>query len=151
MLEAYQNHYSVWLMHLLYILATLFDIVVGYWIGKIFHDRFAKSRFSNYARRKMDEFSEMSGKYGKKIALIVFGPIIFPISAVLAPWLEVSFVDALIFFLIGDVIFWYAFEWLAVLGIKSVIPDPTLALYALVALIIVIIIAIRHGKIKRMK
>ena len=31
--EAYQHHYNIWLIHLLFSVATLFDIIVGYYVG----------------------------------------------------------------------------------------------------------------------
>jgi membrane protein YqaA with SNARE-associated domain len=149
LLEAYQHHENVWIIHLLYIVATTIDIVVGYYVGKLIQVRLKESKFFLYAKRKADAFTASQGNMSRRIALLLYGPILFPISAFITPWLDIPFSEAFIFLFLGDLLFWYGPEWLVVLGIKSFIPDPTIALYGVLILIIVIMFGVNYFKKKK--
>jgi membrane protein YqaA with SNARE-associated domain len=150
LLEAYQYHYNVWILHLLFIIATAFDAICFYYLGSYIQKKFSQSKIVLYAKRKSQSFLEFAGKKGTRIALFLYGPIIFPISAFIAPWVEISFWDSFIFLFLGDLVFWYGSEWLLVLGVKSFIPDPHLALLGIFVLSIFFIVAIRFLR-KRIK
>jgi hypothetical protein len=153
LLEAYQYHYNIWLIHLLFVAATLLDVVIGYALGsfvrkKTFH---SNARLIRYGMGKSDELSAFIGKQGKIMSLVVLGPIIFPWSAFVAPWLEISFFDAMVFLFIGDLIFWYGSEWLIVLGVKTFFPNPIAAVFAVVAVSLLITIGIKYLKSSKKK
>jgi membrane protein YqaA with SNARE-associated domain len=148
LLEAYQHGYNIWLIHLIFVVATLFDIVVGYFIGNFIRKRYAHGRLAQYIERKMKIFSEKTGKAGQRIALMIYGPLIFPISALVAPWLGIGFWDALVFMFIGDLLLWYVFLWIVVLGVKTVIPDPADALYVILGISLVFVIGRTYFKNK---
>ncbi len=130
LLEGYQHHYNVWIIHLLFVIATVLDTACFYYLGVFFHKKFSHGKLVLYTKNKAEAFLKFAGKNGQRIALFVYGPIIFPISAFIAPWLEISFWDALVFLFLGDLVFWYGSEWLVVFGVKSFIPDPQWALYS---------------------
>lgn len=93
-------------------------------------------------------FSGAAGTYGEYVFFFVAGPILFPLSAVVAPWLDMSFVRTLIFLFLGDLVFWYGSEWLIVLGVKSAVPDPLGALFGVVVLSLLLSLALRYFRNK---
>jgi membrane protein YqaA with SNARE-associated domain len=132
LLEAYQYHYNVWIIHALFVLATVLDIVVGYAIGKWLHGRFSDNPLMQRLVRWTRPFSGSAGKYGEYVFFFLAGPFLFPLSALIAPWLDISFARTLVFLLLGDAIFWYAPEWLIVLGVKGTVTDPLAALFGVI-------------------
>jgi membrane protein YqaA with SNARE-associated domain len=145
LLEAYQYHYNVWIIHLLFIIATLLDIVVGYAIGKWLQRRFSENkvmqRFVHWARSVSGP-----GTYGQYLFLFVWSTVLFPFSAVLAPWLDIPFWRTLVCMFIGDLVLWYGVEWLVVLGVKTFVPDPIDALYGVVAASLLLALLMRYLK-----
>ncbi|MDB5194188.1 MAG: hypothetical protein JWN50_202 [Parcubacteria group bacterium] len=141
--EAYTQHYPLWPIHGLFVVATLIDIVVGYYLGAFIHKRFAHTKVVSWLRTKFDALVGMIGKKGKIATLIFFVPIIFPISALFLSWLEVSLGEALIYVLIGEAVFWYAQEWLIVLGVHAFTKNTHIALY--IILLITLVLSI-YGK-----
>lgn len=144
LLEAYQYHYNIWVIHALYVVATLLDITVGYWIGAWMHRRFSQKEWAQKLVRKARIFTGAAGKYGEYVFFFLGGPILFPLSTVVAPWLDFSFAKTLFFLFLGDLVFWYGSEWLVVLGVKSVIPDPLGALFGVVFISLLIALALRY-------
>ena len=96
-----------------------------------------------YAKEKAEQFKKFAGNQSLNIAFLVYGPIIFPLSAFIAPWLGVSFWNTFIYLFVGDLIIWYGGEWLLVLGINF-ISDPELALFGILALSVLIAGGIRY-------
>ena len=146
LLQSYQNNYNVWLIHILFIGATIIDICVGYFVGTFIHKRFKNNKIVSYAHAKTESFFQFAGKNSKRIALFVYGPVIFPISAFFIPWIGMSFWEAFIFFLAGDIVFWYVPEWLLVLGVKLFVQNSQLALYVIVTLSILLTILMKYMK-----
>jgi len=144
LLEAYQYHYNVWVIHGLFVVATLLDITVGYWLGTWlrggFSERPLMRRFMHWARAA----STFAGKYGEYLFLFIWGPYIFPLSTVIAPWLDIPFWKTFVFLFLGDLVFWYGSEWLIVLGVKSAVPDPLGALYGVVIVSLLIALLLRY-------
>ena len=143
LLKVYQLHYNMWFVHLLFVVATILDILVGYCLGVYFYRHFEKSKVAIYAKEKAEQFKTFAGNQSLNIAFLIYGPIIFPLSAFIAPWLGVSFWSTFIYLFIGDLIIWYGGEWLLVLGINF-IPDPELALFGILFLSVLIAGGIRY-------
>lgn len=148
LLQAYQTHHNLWIIHLLFIIATLFDAIILYYLGKILNEKYSQNKIIVRIKQKTESFIQFTGKHSKKIALLVYGPIIFPLSAFIAPWIGISFWESTIFLLIGDFIIWYGSEWIIVLGVKTFVSDPKLALYIIGIISIFISIVIRYARSK---
>lgn len=143
-LYAYQSGFNVWIIHLLFVLCTIIDIFIGYYVGVRVHKKYLDNRIVKYAKRKAEALEHYTGKHGYKLALIVFGQMIFPISAFITPWIGVTFKESFIYLLIGEVVLWYGLEWLLILGIKTFVPDPQIALYGLIVIALLIIAVVRR-------
>ncbi len=129
LLQAYQDHYNVWLIHLLFVAATVFDILVTYYLGVFIQKRFGNRRISLWLKKKLEQFSSFIGEKGRVVALIVYAPMLFPVSGFFIPWLDIPLGQALPYLFIGETIFWYLYVWLLVLGVRSVTSNAQSALY----------------------
>lgn len=81
--------------------------------------------------------------WGTRIGLFVLGPIVFPLSALVPPMLDMPLWESMLLLFVGDTLFWYGTSWLVVLGVHSIIPNPTMALFAVAAITLVLLFAWR--------
>jgi hypothetical protein len=119
-LSAYLQGIPVLLIHITYISATIVDIFIGYYIGNYFYRKTTPSRFVSYLSHKARLFVSM--KYVKKYPrtmLFTWGSIIFPITALIIPFLGISFFESFIILMAGQLLFWYSGIWLLVLGMDT--------------------------------
>jgi membrane protein YqaA with SNARE-associated domain len=151
LLEAYQYHYNIWIIHALFVIATMIDATIFYNIGARIHKKFQERKVVRYTKEKVTSFLEFAGKHGKRIALFIYGPIIFPLSSVIAPWIEISFWDSFIFLFLGDLLFWYGGEWLLVLGVKSFVSNKYYALYVIISTSVLISFIFRYIRKRQLK
>ena len=129
--QARQNHLNLYLIHCIYIIATIIDIYGGFFIGKWIQEKFKDTRFEKFSHKWADKIENFIGRKGEKFVLILLAVINFPwANAFLASWLKISFKNVLLYIFIGNCI-WYGIEWGINLGLRSLIPDPHLALYAI--------------------
>ena len=142
--SAYQLHYNFWIIHAIFAIATLIDIAAGYYLGKFVRRKLSQRNAIAKAEAKLEKFSAFLGRNGKIVTLIVYSPIIFPISGFFIPWFDISLTDALVFIFIGEVLFWYIPEWLLVFGIRTFVTDPFTALYIIVVVSTLITFAIKY-------
>lgn len=138
LLRAYEAHYNIWLIHLLFIAATTFDIALGYYIGRFLTKHFGNSKFILYLRKKLEGFKQFAGEKGMIAALIIYSPILFPISAIFIPWLDVSVSVAALCMIAGEILFWYLYIWLIVLGANSIAANAHYAFYIVIILSIIL-------------
>jgi membrane protein YqaA with SNARE-associated domain len=133
--------------------ATLFDIAVGYYIGTILHKKSDQIRLIKYLKKKFDALTDFMGKKGKVLTLLLFVPILFPISAIFLPWFEMPFIEVAAYTFLGELVFWYGYEWLLVLGVKSFANDSHFALYAVlcISLALSIVLKIIWKKVEKGK
>jgi membrane protein YqaA with SNARE-associated domain len=125
---------NLWLINAIWILATVIDIMAGYWIGKWAQKRFKDTRIVRFAERWAARIEEFIGRSGEKFALILIGIVNFPyLNAFLFSWLKLSFRNIFILIFIGDAIYW-AIEWGINIGVRSVFTDSHTALYIVVVL-----------------
>lgn len=144
LLEAYQYHYALWYVHVLFVLATSLDILLGYLVVHWAMRRYPESGLIHRLTTTAKSAVTLTGRYGESVFLLVWGPMIFPLSALIAPLLDIPLRRALPLLLLGDLVLWYGGEWLVVLGVKTVVPDPLLALYAVILVSVLIAVILRR-------
>jgi len=150
LLQAYQSHYNIWLITLLFSAITILEIIAGYYLGRWIEKKFGTKRPIAWLKKRVDAFSQFVGKYGNVVGLIVFIPLIFPISAIFVPWFDVSLGEAIAYVWIGEFVFWYAYEWLLVFGVHSFIANSRWALFAVFVISALLSVGIRM-MVKRSK
>ena len=147
--EVNRYHFHVWFIHVLFIIATLFDIVVGFLIGKYTRKKLVRGKVFAFAEKWSAKFHSYVGTRGRRFALLLIGNFSFPyINAFIAAWLDMPFVESLIFLFIGNMI-WYGSLWLLVLGITSAIPNPWMALGVIVSVALLVTVAARKRESKK--
>ena len=126
--------YNLWIVHLIWLVATLFDIWFGYVLGKYIQRKFKETKFEKFAEKWAGKFEQFIGKRGEKSTLVLLGTINFPyLNSFLASWFSIPFKNVFACVLIGDAIYW-AIEWGINIGVRSFVIDPHLALYSVIAL-----------------
>ena len=125
-------HFNIFWINLIWIIATVFDIWLGYIIGKCIQKKFQGKKIEVWSSKWATRVENFIGKKGEKFALILLGIINFPyINSFLASWLKISFKNVFMLIFIGDAIYW-AIAWGINIGVRNFIIDPHLALYVVV-------------------
>lgn len=118
----YAGHYSVWLIHLTFIIATILDISIGYYVGSYIKRNASSNRFVTFIEKKAARYKFLSrGTTRRRLALFLFGPPLFPITAFFAPLIGYTFYESFLILLLGEMTFWYGPEWLLILGLHTFI------------------------------
>jgi hypothetical protein len=116
----YTRHYSVILIHATFFIATVLDISIGYYVGSYIRKHAPSNRFVTFIEKKALRYKFLSkGTTRKRMALFIFGPPLFPVTAFFAPLLGFSFYESLSLLLLGEITFWYAPEWVLILGMHT--------------------------------
>ncbi len=151
MFEAYQKGYSVLGMTLLASVITLAEVVITYRPGEFLARRFGRTRTMAFLNRKLQSYASFAGTWGNRAALFVIVPQLFPLSGIFIPWLGISLSESLPYVFVGELLFWYGYAWLLVLGAKSLVHGSQLALYVAIAIIILTTIVPRMMSRKSLK
>jgi membrane protein YqaA with SNARE-associated domain len=145
----YHYHFHVVLIHILFIVATIIDIVVGFIAGKFVRRKMTHGKIVRFAEKWSARFNSYVGKRGRWVALLIIGNFSFPyINAFLAAWLDMPFVESFIFIFIGNMI-WYVSLWLLVLGVASVVPNSWTALAVIVGITLIALYFMKRFKIRK--
>jgi hypothetical protein len=139
----YEGEMNVYLIHATFLLATVIDILIGYGVGWLIREKTFANGFVTYVHKKASHYKMLSrGTFSKRMALFIFGPIIFPITAFFTPLIGFSFYESLIILLLGEIVFWYGPEWLLVFSLDTylgshlwIISVSLLTLFALISFI----------------
>ncbi len=126
-------HFNLWIINLMWVIATSIDILVGYWIGKKIQEKFKGSKFETFGRKWSAKTEDLIGKKGQRFALLVLGIINFPYAnAFISSWLSIPFKNVFILLFIGDALYW-GIEWGVNIGVRG-FAGPHTALYIVIGL-----------------
>ncbi len=142
---AYRGGISLWVIDMIWIAATVIDIVVWFYVGKYVKERSLRSDWIGRTVGKWSaRFDKYVGRMGERFSLILLGFITFPyLAAFIAPWFDLSPVQALTFVFLGDLL-WYLFAWGTVFGISMVVTDIR------VGIVLVVLVAIAMKVVSQM-
>lgn len=127
-------HLNLWLMHSLWLVATVIDIVVGYKVGKYFQIRHSGRTVIQKIQKWTHALEEFIGKKGEIFAIVLIGIINFPwLNAFLVSWLRVPFKRIFWLLLLGDLIYWIV-AWMINIGVRFFVTDSRMALYGVVGI-----------------
>jgi membrane protein YqaA with SNARE-associated domain len=148
LLKAYQLHYSIWLIHGIWLCVTVAQITLAYFFGKWVQKRFEHSKFERWVKKSVHKLERSIDKNGERIALILLSSIISPaLAAFVASWLEISFGNIFMFTLLGD-LFWYVSTWATVLGAQQLLSNAKYGLLALIFIVICFVLISHFRKSK---
>ena len=129
-----EQHLNLWLINLLWVLATAIDITVGYAIGTWVQSASKGSRFAGWSERWAAKIEDFIGRRGERFAIILLGVINFPyLNALIVSWLKLSFRNIFILIFIGEAIYW-GIAWAVNISVRNYVSDPHAALYIIVGI-----------------
>ena len=134
LLEAFQKHYNIWIIHGIFLLTTALGIVVGYWLGQWVQQTFHNNKAVSYIQKAAKKTERFMGKNGTRLSLVFLSIIDFNfMDSFLSAWLDVYFWEIFIFLFIGNLL-WYISQWVIILGINTYVHNPFQALYVIIGL-----------------
>jgi membrane protein YqaA with SNARE-associated domain len=149
LLRAYQEHYPLIAIHLIWLVVTVLQIYIGYYLGRWIQKRFKGSKFELWLKKSAHSLEKYIGTSGQALALILVAGVVSPaIAALGASWLEITFTSVLIFALIGDFI-WYVSEWATVFGVTHFFGNPVIEIVVVIVGGIIFAIAVQFAKKKK--
>lgn len=147
--KVFQGEYSIFIITVLFVFATVVDIFIGYGIERYVKKRWNKGKVKAFAKSWSARLFSYVGKRGVRFYLLLLGYFSFPyLNAFITAWLDIPFWDSFWYLFAGNIIFYISVS-LLVLGITSVIPNPFYALLAVIAVTVVFIIGIRILKSRK--
>jgi hypothetical protein len=134
LLKAHQSHFSIWVVHLIFLIGTSLDIVIGYVAGSLLRRLLKRAEWGNRLTQWCDQLARgKSVDLAKRPGLLILGFLGQPyLDSFIGSWLVAPFSDVFVMVMIGNS-FWYASCWLIVLGVDMVVPGR----FALVAVVFV--------------
>lgn len=149
LVKTHQGQYPLWLITLLFVVASIIDILIGYAVGHYAKKALNKGRMKVFATRWSHRFKAYIGKHGQRIYLLLLGYFSFPyLNAFITAWLNIPFWESFWFLFIGNMLF-YTTSLLLVLGVASIVPNPYLAFVAVIVLTILVTIVTRLWKSRK--
>jgi membrane protein YqaA with SNARE-associated domain len=146
LLEAVHAHYSVWIIHAIWLFVTVVQTLAGYFLGKWIRRRFADTKMERWFEKSARKLEASIGKQGEAVALVLGSAIVSPAAtAFLAAWLDISLTKILAFVVLGDFI-WYALTWVTVVGATTIISDLKYGVVIVFVIAVVWLIASRFRK-----
>ncbi len=115
-LEMVRSHYSIILIHLMWVVITILQIYLGHVLGKWVQRRFHTAKVEAWITKWTGKGSDLIGKKGEKVALIFFTILTAPFfTGFVASWLPISLGNILFFTVLGSLV-WYLQVWIGVYG-----------------------------------
>lgn len=137
-IQAYQNHHSIFFFSIIFLFAMCFDISFGYFTGKYLRTKQKNNKFVLWAENYVKKFDRFIGRFGEKLFIFFISLLLPPyVPAFIASWLGLSSRSLLIFIVVADII-WYIFSWSVVLGITHWIEDTRYALIVILGISLLI-------------
>lgn len=138
--QARTHSLNVWLLHLIWLLATSLDVYLGYKIGSWVSQKLGNNKVVIWINTRSDRVKNAIGKRGEAISMFLLGAISFSyVNAFLGSWLKIDFKKILIFTVLGNLI-WYITLWGVGIGIHKAVSDQRLAIYLIVAATLAIVL-----------
>jgi membrane protein YqaA with SNARE-associated domain len=148
LVRASELHYSFWIISLVWLVVTILQIALGYYLGKFIQKKSKGSRFERWAEKYARKLEKSISKSGEKLALVIFSSAVSPgIGAFLASWLDISFADIFIYSLLGD-LFWYLSTLATVFGVVALLSKARFGLIILICIVVVILLISYFRKAK---
>jgi hypothetical protein len=115
---AFQNGVSPHEIHLLYLVCTFIDVIIGFSLGALIHRKYASSRPGVMLKRMMEPMQRFAHEPSGILLATSLLVSAFPFSMLGMPWLSYTKKQSLLMFLFGGTILWYLPIWLIVLGVS---------------------------------
>jgi len=136
----HQGLYSPIFIHSLFLIGTIVDIIIGFYIGKYLNKKKLPPKIGKFIHNLSEYFLATNRKYERWFAFLVLGNISFPyINAFIAGYLDLPFWESSLFNFIGNILY-YISLWLLMLGVHSIFKNIYVAFGVAIATVFVILI-----------
>jgi membrane protein DedA with SNARE-associated domain len=147
LLMVHHGLYSPILIFILFIVATVIDIVIGFYVGRYLRRKTSQSVFGRYIEKKSKRFSFSKESPKRWFTLLILGNVSFCyINAAVAGYLELPFWESQAYNFFGNVLFCVALWYIG--GSVSSLFKNIYTAYAVV-LIFIIIFSLRKIQINK--
>lgn len=144
LLNAYNEQRLIWLIHILFIVATCFDISVGYFLGIHTRKVFISNRFVKFIHRMVDHLHNYVAQHAQNVALFLLGCFSFPhINGFVSAWARIPLKRAFLMLFLGNMA-GYVVYWLLIVGVMSFIPNPWVAFTIVILLVYFIVFVLKR-------
>ncbi len=138
LLHFYQTSHLIWLIHLLFIIATCIDILVGYYIGIHTQKMLIGNRVIKFVHKIMDYLHEYTNKHHQGFALFLLGCFSLPhLNGFAAAWARIPLKRSFFMLFLGNMVS-YVIYWILIIGLMAFIPNPIIAFGILIVTVYLI-------------
>ena len=140
-------HHIGWLILGLFIVTTMIDLVIGFYLGLWVKRKFKKGKVIVWIQNMTARFHALVGTRGRWVALLLLGNFSFPyINAFIAAWLDMPFWESFFWLFVGNLI-WFGLLWLIIIGVSGVVHNVAIVFPVVLLIVILIMIVLRKKKI----
>jgi membrane protein YqaA with SNARE-associated domain len=133
LLQAHQLGYSVIVMTLIFLAASIFDVFVGYKLGTWLQKRFAERKIVAHFKHQVQSLEQLLGSRGYRLVLTMLGFVNFNyVNAFLASWTQLPFKTIATYLVLGDML-WYCTASVVIRGITTFV-NPFYAIYVVMGI-----------------
>lgn len=118
-----QSGISMWYIHSVYLLATITDIVIGYWLGTHIRKFPFITKLAEKLKTKRERYSNFFKYLPRRVVLFLLSPILFPVTIILLPRLGFSFYEIFFISLLSEIVFWYIPVSILVFSLDLITPN----------------------------
>ena len=99
---------NIWLLFILWVIATVLDVIVAYALGKLIQRYFQNWKIQVFFAKRVTLVEQVIGKKGKNVFLFISGVFYYPyVGAFIASWTRTSLSGIVLVILVGDSL-WFA-------------------------------------------
>lgn len=131
--QARHHNFNIWIVHLIWLTATVTTTILGFLLGKGILKKFRNTPVDKTVKAVLKRVKRVLGLHGEKYAFILLGIVNFPfINGILASVVDVPFKILFPLMLLGNTA-WYISAWVMNIYIRRHVHNPLFALYVVVA------------------
>jgi membrane protein YqaA with SNARE-associated domain len=140
--KAFQLHYSLWIISLVWFVVTVLQIWLGYLLGVYVKKKSSGSKFDHWVERQSKRLEASIHTSGEKLALAIFSNTISPaLGAFFAAWLDLSFWNVMFYSFLGDLV-WYLSTLATVFGLTKFFGTSNIKEAAIIIIIIFVVLVL---------
>jgi len=149
-LAVHRGVYPALLIFILFVIATVIDIIIGFYVGRYLRKKTSQTKVGRYIKKQSERFLIPEKGPQRWLLLLVLGNVNFCYTnAAVAAYLELPFWESQAYNFFGNILS-YILLWYAVASIGSVFKNPYTAGGMVIALTLVIIIVLRQMRVRRL-
>lgn len=125
LLKTYQGAFPIIIITIIFLLATVFDIAIGFYFGKYLKNHWRNKKLIEKVKNWSENFQNLVGTKGRRVALFLLGYFSFPyLNGLIASWLNFPVKESFLYIFLGNV-FSYIVSLAIIGGLGAIIGNTT--------------------------